>query len=417
MTAPIEKPTEESTMNEQSTTEQALSGVRVLDVSTVLAAPVAATILGDFGAEVVKVEEPGRGDFTRGGAAPDTGGRSLQWSQEGRNKSSVTINLRTERGREILRAMIPHFDIVITNYRPATLDAWGMDPDTLQNINPRAVFVYLTGYGLTGPYRDRGAFDRIASAYSGLTYVSGYPDQEPVRAGYSVIDFMSAYMAAFAAMTALYHRDTRGGDGQVIDLALYEPAFRASENALLNYSAFGVVRERMGNHNPFIVPASDFTTADARRVSVHAGTDPLFRRLCDVMGKSEMGTDPRYSTTSARIENQSELYPVVSDWIATHTADHVVKLLSDADVPAAPLMNVADISADPHYRARGTIVDVEDPDYGAISMAAPLPHMSRTPGTIRSLGPRLGADTDSVLRGLLGLTDSELENLRHNDVI
>ncbi|MVU77228.1 CoA transferase [Nocardia sp. ET3-3] len=397
-------------------TEQALHGIRVLDVSTVLAAPVTATLLGDFGADVVKVEEPGRGDFTRLGA-DNPGGRSLQWSQEGRNKRSVTLNLRTERGRELLRGMIPHFDVVITNYRPPTLDKWGMDPQSLQQLNPRAVLVYLTGYGLTGPYRDRGAFDRIASAFAGLTYVSGDPDRPPVRSGYSVIDFMSAYLAAFATMTALYHRDLNGGQGQVIDLALYEAGFRASENALLNYSANGAVRERSGNTNPFIVPASDFDTADGRRISVHAGTEPLFRRLCTVMGRPELCEDERFSTVAARIQNQRQLYALVAEWTAGRTADEAAKLLSDNDIPAAPLMSIADIAADPHYRARGTIVDVDDPDHGRISMAAPLPRMSATPGRIRSLGPELGSSTDDILAELLGLNTETRSALRAEGII
>ncbi|MEU1210638.1 CoA transferase [Nocardia sp. NPDC005825] len=397
-------------------TEQALSGIRVLDVSTVLAAPVTATLLGDFGAEVVKVEEPGRGDFTRLGAA-SPGGRSLQWAQEGRNKRSVTLDLRTERGQELLRDLVPHFDVVVTNYRPPTLAKWGMDPEALQRINPRAVLVYLTGYGLTGPYRDRGAFDRIASAFSGLTYVSGDPDSPPVRSGYSVIDFMSAYLAAFATMTALYHRDMHGGPGQVIDLALYEAGFRASENALLNYSAHGIVRERMGNKNRYIVPATDFDTADGRRISVHAGTDPLFRRLCTVIGRPKLREDERFATVAARIEHQVELYAMLADWAGGVTADEAVKLLSDNDIPAAPLMSIADIADDPHYRDRQTIVDVDDPDHGRLSMVAPLPHLSATPGSIRSLGPELGASTDEILGELLELDGDELARLRAEGII
>ncbi|MEC3916897.1 CaiB/BaiF CoA transferase family protein [Nocardia sp. CDC160] len=396
--------------------DQALSGVRVLDVSTVLAAPVTATLLGDFGADVVKVEEPGRGDFTRLGA-DRPGGRSLQWSQEGRNKRSVTLNLRTERGQEILRGLVPHFDVVITNYRPPTLEEWGMGPEALQRVNPRAILVYLTGYGLTGPYRDRGAFDRIASAFSGLTYVSGDPAGPPVRSGYSVIDFMSAYLAAFATMTALYHRDVHGGPGQVIDLALYEAGFRASENALLNYSAHGVVRERLGNKNPYIVPATDFDTADGRRVSIHAGTEPLFLRLCAVMGRPDLAEDERFASPIARIGNQDELYAVIAEWTSGMTADDVVKLLSDNDIPASVIMSIADIAADPHYRTRGTVVEVEDPDHGRISMAGPLPRMSATPGRIRSLGPELGASTAAILGELLGLDADDLADLRTDGII
>lgn len=395
-----------------------LSGVRVLDIATVLAAPVTATMLGDFGAEIVKVEEPGRGDFTRGGPGAGTPGRrSLQWVQEGRNKRSVTADLRTERGREIVRALVPHFDVVVVNFRPPTLEKWGLTPDRLRELNPRAVVVAITGYGMTGPYRDRGAFDRVASAYSGLTYVSGDPESVPTRSGYALIDYMAAYMAAFATMTALYDRDVNGGEGQIVDLGLYEAGFRASENALLAYGALGAVRERLGNRNPQVVPASDFDTADGRRISVHAGTDPLFARLAAVMGSPELATDPRFATRAERVANQDALYPIIVDWARRQDADDAVQRLNDAGVPASPLMSIADIAADPHYRERGTITTVEDPDWGSQPMVAPLPRLSETPGSIRTLGPALGEHTDAVLGELLGLSPADLDSLRADGVI
>lgn len=216
----------------------ALGGIRVLDMSSIIAAPVTATMLGDFGAEVVKVEDPKTGDFMRRSAATP-GGRSLHWLQDARNKESVTLNLSKPEARDVVHRLLPHFDVVVTNFRPPTLRRWGFDPDTIRARYPRLIALYVTGYGLTGPYRDRGAFDRIASAFAGLTYVTGDPDRPPVRSGYATIDYMGAYAGAFAVVTALYHRDQRGGQGQVIDLALYEPGFRASEDALLAYSAQG----------------------------------------------------------------------------------------------------------------------------------------------------------------------------------
>ncbi len=395
----------------------ALEGIRVLDVSTVLAAPVTATFLGDFGAEVVKIEEPGHGDFTRASKETGIGGRSLQWVQEGRNKQSVTLDLRTARGQEILHRLVPHFDVVVTNYRPPTLDAWRLDPATLTALNPNAVLLYLTGYGLTGPYRERGAFDRIASAFSGLTYVTGEPEGDPVRSGYSVIDFMGAYVSAFAVMTALYHRDMHGGSGQTIDMALYEAGFRASENALLEFSSLGKVRERLGNKNPYIVPATDFDTKDRRRITMHAGTDPLFAKLATVMGQPELARDPRFEDRLARVANQQELYAIVQGWMLTHDASWLVDTLSAAGVPASPIMSIADIHGNEHYRARGTIVDVVDDDHGNISMTAPLPKLSKTPGTIRSLGEALGASTDRLLQELLGLTSDDIARLRADAII
>ena len=391
-----------------------LAGIRVLDLSTILAAPVTATFLGDFGADVVKVEDPGRGDFTRGTA---DGGRSPYWAQEARNKKSVTLNLRTERGQQLLHGLIPHFDVVITNFRPPTLTAWDLDPDSLRALAPEAILVYVTGYGLTGPYRDRGSFDRVASAFSGLTYVTGDPDRPPVRSGYSTIDYMAAYLGAFSVVTALYHRDTRGGGGQVIDLALYEAGFRASEDALTSYATTGQVRERLGNRNPLIVPASDFVTADGRRITLHAGTDPLFRRLAALMGKPELADDDHYATRIARCQHAEPLYTLISEWVAGFTADHLTELLNEAGVPASPLMSIADIATDPHYRQRGTIVEVDDPDFGPLPMAAPFPRLSHTPGRIRTTGPSLGAHNAEIYEGLLGLDPQELAELTTQKVI
>ncbi|WP_405851127.1 CoA transferase [Streptomyces sp. NBC_01369] len=391
-----------------------LEGIRVLDLSTVLAAPVTATFLGDFGAEVVKVEEPGRGDFTRG---TPTGARSPYWAQEARNKKSVTLDLRTERGRSLVRDLVPHFDVVITNYRPPTLVKWGLDPDSLRALAPDAILVYVTGYGLTGPYRDRGSFDRIASAFAGLTHVTGDPDRPPVRSGYSTIDYMAAYLGAFSVVTALYHRDTAGGGGQVVDLALYEAGFRASEDALASYATTGQVRERLGNRNPKIVPASDFTTSDGRRLSLHAGTDPLFRKLAALMGTPEIADAPEYATRAARAENADSLYAAIADWVAAYTAADLAKRLNEAGIPASPLMTIADIAADPHYRERGTLVTVQDPEFGELPMPAPVPRMSETPGSIRTTGPALGEHNAEVYQGLLGIDAEQLAALRGDGVI
>ena len=393
-----------------------LAGIRVLDLSSIIAAPVAATMLGDFGAEVVKVEEPGQGDFMRRGAR-DPGGRSLQWVQDARNKTSITLNLRKPEAREIVHRLLPHFDVLVTNFRPPTLRAWSFDPDTIRARHPRLVALYVTGYGLTGPYSDRGAFDRVASAFAGLTYVTGEPERPPVRSGYATIDYMGAYAGAFGVMTALYNRDLRGGTGQVIDLALYEPGFRASEDAMLAYSATGRVRERTGNINPKVVPAADFETSDGRRVTIHAGTQPLLRRLARVMQRDELCDDPRFATHAARIEHQAELYAIIAAWAAGQTREAVMQQLVEADIPASPVMSVADIAADPHFRDRGTIVPVQDQDYGEMLMAAPIPRLSETPGSIRSLGPVLGSGNDAIYRGMLGMSAEEIERLRKAGII
>lgn len=393
-----------------------LEGIRVLDVSSVLAAPVTATFLGDFGADVVKVEEPGVGDFIRARSS-GPGGRSAQWLQEARNKKSITLDLRKPEGQDILKKLVPHFDVLITNYRPPTLAKWGLDPETLSGLNRRAILVFLTGYGLTGPYSSRGAFDRVASSFAGLTYASGEKDGFPVRCGYSVLDYMSAYLAAFSVVTALYHRDLNGGEGQTIDLALYEAGVRASEDAVIDYSVTGTIRERFGNRSPYIVPASDFSTADGRRISMHAATDTLFRKLTSLMKRDDLLADERFSTRAARVENQDLLYSIIEEWIAGFEAREIVELLNGANIPAAQVMNVADICADPHIRQRGTLLDVEDAEFGNVTMVAPMPKMSATPGQVRSLGPKLGEHNQEVYVDLLGLSQCDVERLAAEGVI
>jgi crotonobetainyl-CoA:carnitine CoA-transferase CaiB-like acyl-CoA transferase len=394
-----------------------LAGVTVLDLSTAIAAPMACTLLGDFGADVIKVEQPGAGDYMRNfSEQPEPGGRSLFWLQEGRNRRSITIDLRSPEGQDLVRRLVGTVDVVVTNFRPATLESWGLSPESMLRAHPRAVITAVTGYGLTGPLRERGAFDRIASAFSGLTQVSGEAAHAPVRTGYSVIDYMTGYLAAFATVVALRHRE-QGGPGQIVDLALYEAAFRASENALLDFVVHGRERTRSGNHTRHIVPAGDFDTADGRRVSIHAGTEPLFGRLTEAMGRPDLREHPSYATLAARHVHQEELYEEIGVWAARHAADDLVQLLSDHEVPASVLMSIADIATDPHYLDRGTIVPVKDEEWGDLLMVAPLPHLSATPGRIDSLGPALGAHTDEVLSGLLGLSTDELEQLRRQQVL
>lgn len=394
----------------------ALAGVKVLDVSAVLAAPVTATMLGDFGADVVKVEAPGVGDFTRRGAKTP-GGRSLEWVQEARNKRSITLDLHHEQGRQILHELIGHFDVLVTNYRPPTLQAWGLDPDAIKRRYPELIALYVTGYGLTGPYQDRGAFDRVASAFAGLTYVSGYPDSPPVRTGYAVIDYMTAYLGAFSVVTALYHRDHHHGGGQIIDLALYEAGFRASEGALLRYAVNGDVRERVGNHNPDVVPASDFVTADGRRLAIHAGTQSIFARLMGVMSRPQLIEDPRFSTHDARVANQGELYDIIAEWAGSRQSDALVEMLGAEGIPCAPVMSIADIAADPHYLDRGTVMPWKDEEYGELLMVSPIPKMSATPGAVRTAGPPLGAHNAEVYASLLGLSQRQIAELREQGIV
>ncbi len=393
-----------------------LDGVRVLDAATILAGPVAATLLADFGAEVIKLELPGRGDPAREG--PGLGpGLSYLWLQEGRNKRSVTLDLHDAEGQELFRRLIDVSDVLIESFRPGTLEDWGLGPAALLERNPRLVVLRVSGYGQTGPYRRRGAFDRTASAFGGSLYVTGYPEMPPIRSGYATADYMAAYAGVFAVTTALYWRDQRGGPGQVIDLALYAPTLRASEASIPLYHRAGHVRERGGDRNPYIVPSSSFATADGRWVVLSANTEVLWRRLAAVIGASELVDDERFATLAARCEHADELYAILEDWTRVRTAAEIVRACDEAQVPAAAVNSIADVFADPHVRSREDIVVVDDERVGPVAVAGVVPKLSVTPGRIDHLGEGLGESTDEVLGGLLGLRADEIARLRERGVI
>ncbi len=393
-----------------------LEGLRVIDAATILAGPVTATLLADFGADVIKVELPGRGDPSREGPGPEAG-RSFLWLQEGRNKRSITLDLRQREGQALLRRLVGVCDAMIENFRPGTLEAWELGPDALLAVNPALVLLRISGYGQTGPYRRRGAFDRTASAFGGSLYVTGYPDLPPVRSGYAVADYMTAYAGAFALATALYWRDARGGRGQVIDLALYGPILRASEATIPLYHSTGRVRERSGDTNPFIVPSSSFPTRDGRWVVLSANTEPLWRRLAAAIGRPELVTDERYATLAARCANAEALYAILEAWTHARTAADIVRACDEAEVPAATVNSIADIFADPHVRAREDIVLVEDARVGPIAVPGVLPKLSATPGRIEHLGEELGRSNDDVYGGLLGLSATDIAGLSERGVI
>ncbi|MBI3734314.1 MAG: CoA transferase [Chloroflexi bacterium] len=399
----------------------ALEGLRVLDVATILAGPVMTTMLGDFGAEVIKVEMPGRGDTTRQNPALGPG-LSFIWLQEGRNKKSVTLDLHHPEGQDLLKRLVAVSDAMVENFRPGTLEAWGLGPEVLLGVNPRLVLLRLSGYGQTGPYRRKGAFDRNASAFGGGTYVTGYPEQPPVRSGYAVADYMAAYTGAFAVMTALYWRDARGpstgsGRGQVIDLALYEPILRASEASIPIYDRTRRVRERAGNTNPGVVPAANFLTADGQWIAINANTDRLWRRWARVMERDDLLTDERFATLPARTANADALYAIIDEWARTKTAAELMATLDAAQVPADVIASVADLFADPHIQARANIVRVPDERVGALAVPGVIPKMSATPGRIAHLGPDLGSSNEAIYSGLLGLTARELAALKDRGVI
>ncbi len=391
-------------------------GIRVLDLATVMAGPVAATLLADFGAEVIKVEEPTRGDTIRGlgGGA----GADLFWLQEGRNKRCVTLNLRQPEGQELLARLAAQCDVLIESFRPGTMEAWNLGPERLCEENPRLVYLRMSGYGQTGPYRERGAFDRVAAAFSGVTYATGDPDRPPIRSGYALADYMSAAYNAFAVAMVLYHRDAQGdGRGQVIDLALYEPLLRASEASAVVFDRFGVVRERTGNRHAAAIPSGLYEASDGAWVTLFAAPDHLFERLARAIGRPDLARDPRYANAGARRKHADELESEIGEWMAEHAASEILERLLAAQVPVSRVNSIADVFADPHVAARENLVRVEDGEGGQVRMVGVLPKLSRTPGRIRHAGPPLGADNRDVYRELLGLGPEELATLRERGII
>ncbi len=394
-----------------------LDGIRLLDIGTRIAAPFAATLLGDFGAEVIKVELPGRGDFMRGIGPFDASGYSLWWAVEGRNKKSVTLDLRTARGQELFRHLVRRADVVVENFQPGTLEGWGLGPEVLAREQPDLILTRASVYGQTGPYRDRPGLDRNGIGFGGLLYLTGYPDRPPVRPGILVSDYLTGVFNAFAILLALYHRDVRRGGGQTVDLALYESVFRILEHTLPAYDRLGVVRAREGNRLRNSAPLDTWETADGEFVCIVAAGDGLFPRLAAAIDRPELLDDPRFATFAARVANADAINAIVGDWCRRHPAAEIERRLVAAEVPVTRAYSIADIAADPHYAARGDIVTVDDPTIGPVKQPAVYPRLSATPGAIRRGAPKLGEHNDEIFGGLLGLSAGELAALRADGVI
>jgi crotonobetainyl-CoA:carnitine CoA-transferase CaiB-like acyl-CoA transferase len=393
-----------------------LEGIVVIDFATILAAPVAATFLGDFGAYVIKVERPTVGDPTRGLPFVEDG-RSPGWLNEGRNKKTVTLNLKTPEGILLAHRLAEKADVVLLNFRPGKAETLGIGPEDLHRTNPNLIISLVSAYGQTGVYRAKGGFDRTASAFAGMTYVTGYPEQPPVRSGYAMVDYMTAYLNAFGIMMALYNRAVNNTGGEVIDVTLAEAAFRSSESALTDFSMTGKIRERSGNRNAGFVPADDFETRDGKILVINAGTDPLFEKLVQVMGKPELLQDPLYSTRFARIMNQEKLYEIITDWVKGITAEEGLKLLDEAGVPADLVRNIAELAQDPHMLEREAVLAFEDPEKGKVLIPGIFPKLANSPGRVEFLGARLGEYNREIYGDFLGLSQKEIDTLEEKNVI
>ena len=394
-----------------------LEGVRVLDIGTLLAGPWGATLLGDFGAEVIKVEQPKTGDSLRG--APNNGepGNPLNWLIDSRNKKSITLNLRSSEGQQVLKELICASDVLFENFRPGTLEKWGLGWDTIHDLNRNLIMVSVSGYGQTGPYSDRPGYDRIALGFSGYMYPTGFPDRYPVRPAFATADYNTATFGAYAAMLALYARDVKKESGQLIDLALYEPPFRITSNLVASWKATGENRERIGNRNPGFSPAGTFETKDKRFIQIAAGGDNVWQRLAGVIGGEALSHDPRYTTSRDRIKRSDELETLIQDWIGSRDFLEVEEKLVEADVPVGGIYRASEIADDPHYRERESLIHFEDPVHGTVSMPGIVPKLSKTPGSIEWTGPDLGSHNEEIYGALLGKSEAEIKALEQDGVI
>ncbi|MBC8751940.1 MULTISPECIES: CaiB/BaiF CoA transferase family protein [Paraburkholderia] len=387
-----------------------LAGIRVIDIGTMVAGPVAATLLADLGADVIKIEQPGRGDSLRH-IGPSVEGESLWWNVEGRNKKSVTLDLHHPEGQRILREMVKHADVFVENFRPGILDKWNLSWKHLSEVNPRLVMLSVSGYGQTGPYANRAGYDRIALAMGGTLNATGYPDRAPVKLGTAMADYSTAVLGAFGTMVALYHRDMRGGAGQQIDLSLYETVFRFTDVMVTAYEKLGLPRERTGNLHFAAAPGDHFETCDGRYIVLTVSNDRMFGRLCEAI--PVLVGDERFSSHAKRTANVEEVNDIVAGWIKSLPVLEVCRILEEKGLAYSLIYSIKDIVADPHYQARGSIATVEHPQIGELKMPAVQPRFSGTPSPQIRPAPALGAHTDEVLRELAGLSSEQIAELRH----
>jgi formyl-CoA transferase len=395
-------------------TEGALKGVRVVEMGQLIAGPFAGKTLGEFGADVIKIEAPGAGDPLRSWRMmkDDT---SVWWQVQSRNKRSIALDLRSTEGQDIARKLIAEVDVLIENFRPGTLEGWGMGWDVLSALNPGLVMLRISGYGQTGPYRDLPGFGAIGEAMGGLRHLTGEPGRVPVRCGISIGDTLAALHGTIGVLTALYHRKVNGGKGQVIDVALHEAVFNVMESLIPEYSAFGAVREAAGSALPGIAPSNAYRCSDGY-VLVAGNGDSIFKRLMAAIGRPDLGEAPDLAGNAGRVARVAELDAAIEAWTAPRSVAEVLAVLGGARVPAGKVYTARDIAEDPHYRARNMILTQQTRDGDEIEVPGVVPKLMGTPGSVRSAAPRLGEDTDAVLREI-GLSEAQIVALRERKVV
>jgi formyl-CoA transferase len=396
-----------------------LAGVRVIELGMLLAGPFTGRLLGDMGAEIIKVEPPGQPDPLRDWGHARYEGRSLWWPVQSRNKKCVTLNLREERGQELLLSLAEQSDVLVENFRPGTLERWNLAPERLWEANPALVIARISGYGQTGPYAPRAGFASVSEAMGGIRYINGFPDEPPPRIHISLGDSLAGMFAAQGILAALYRRDALGGErGQIVDVSLMEACFALLESMVPEYDRLGIVRGPGGTGLKGVAPSNIFKSSDDKWVVIAANADKVFGRLCAAMGRPELAEDPRFATHLARGENQSELEGIVSEWAGLHSAAEIDRVLNEAGVICGPIYTIADIFEDEQFRARDMLIEHHDPEFGAYIGPGIVPKFSETPGEVRwSATWEEGSHNGDVYGGLLGLSDEELAGLKEQGVL
>ncbi|MBN3807920.1 CoA transferase [Paraburkholderia sp. Ac-20347] len=376
-----------------------LTGIRVLELGQLIAGPFAGKMLAEFGASVIKVEPPGTGDPLRKWRLLHEG-TSVWWAAQSRNKQSLTLDLRAPEGQDVIRRLVAQTDVLIENFRPGTLEGWGLGWEALSAINPGLIMLRVSGYGQTGPYRDRPGFGVVAEAMGGLRHLSGEPGRTPVRVGISIGDSLSALHGVIGVLMALRHREQQGGKGQVVDVALYESVFNMMESLLPEYSVFGAVRQPAGSSLPGIAPSNAYRCSDGKYALIAGNGDSIFRRLMELIDRADLGNDPTLAQNDGRVAQVERIDAAIAAWCERRPLDDVLAALNEARIPAGRIYDVADIDADPHYHAREMIVDDHLPDGTPVRVPGVVPKLNATPGTIEQSAPELGAHTDAVLASI-----------------
>jgi formyl-CoA transferase len=397
-----------------SPSQTPLHGLRGVELGQLIAGPFAAKTLADFGADVVKIETPKTGDPLRKWRLLKDG-TSVWWQVQSRNKRSVALDLKDKAAQDIVRQLVKDADVLIENFRPGAMEGWGLGPDDLLALNPRLIMLRISGYGQTGPYRDKPGFGVVAEAMSGLRHLTAEPGRVPVRVGVSIGDTLASLHGVIGILTALHERE-RSGQGQVIDVALYEAVFNCMESLLPEYSAFGAVRQAAGSALPGIAPSNAYRCQDEGYVLIAGNGDSIFKRLMHTLGRDDLGADPALADNAGRVQRVAEIDAVIAAWTGQMTVAQVLDALDKAAVPAGRIYTVADIAADPHYQARGMIQQLQMEDGTSLAVPGIIPKLSRTPGSHRRNAPAIGQDTDAVLSEI-GLTAAQIQALKDKGIV